>query len=167
MVRLEVLGKYPLANTRRISIPVWCDWKFTLNPLLVLQQWISIPVWCDWKLKRPLCRLDVLNFNSSMVRLEVLKISVCVKSDLISIPVWCDWKTGSNWGIGSKLPDFNSSMVRLEASHFGVIRKDSTISIPVWCDWKSHSAPCGRGCCLISIPVWCDWKGAILICVRY
>ena len=40
------------AALNRISIPVWCDWKWLSNLGCWLLFDISIPVWCDWKYRQ-------------------------------------------------------------------------------------------------------------------
>src|SRR5690606_15598168 len=58
------------------------------------------------------------NFNSYMVRLEVLTIRAKRGIGQISIPIWCDWKNCFRTRV---------SLVK-------------SISIPIWCDWKEQHA---------------------------
>ena len=128
------------------------------RPSVVVVMEISIPVWCDWRFSPYGGLFGCINFNSSMVRLKVARSGVISLIDLfqfqygaiegqrswpvravsgrISIPVWCDWRnTKENFSL-----------------------KNLRISIPVWCDWRSLLLIVIANTSCISIPVWCDWR---------
>ena len=117
MVRLKVPYLTDYSNQYHISIPVWCDWKYTrsisydyskefqfqygaIESTMILQTYnphypISIPVWCDWKVHgRTVKSKEDRDFNSSMVRLKAAIIPTKVQVRAY----------------------FNSSMVRLKGA---------------------------------------------------
>ena len=114
MVRLEDPSfSIPLPPVR-VSIPIWCDWKFAGSGRYKGQGDVSIPIWCDWKAFGWL-----LFFCTRFVSIPIWcdwKITSMLRDcfDLhVSIPIWCDWKhTGRN--LFGKGQSFNSYMVRLE-----------------------------------------------------
>ncbi len=86
------------STSRRLSIPIWYDYKATLShqPIGWLQ--LSIPIWYDYKegsylIKKP--------------RIE------------LSIPIWYDYKLRCMAATVYTPPPFNSNMVRLQVSDPG------------------------------------------------
>ncbi len=91
-----------------ISIPVWCDLKFTVISVYFHNCRISIPVWCDLKVSRLKYQGYIIPyFNSSMVRFEGLDSNIDkTATEVISIPVWCDLKYANNKINTDALPEF-------------------------------------------------------------
>ncbi len=102
--------------------------------------------------------LKIENFNSIMVRLEVLSDDKISSFNFISIPLWCDWKLcafpnykeipkfqfhyGAIGSLFRPLSFFRQSPFQF---HYGAIgskkisyrgKNKRIISIPLWCDWK-------------------------------
>ncbi len=120
-----------------VSIPVWFDWKFSIEPWLPFSFNVSIPVWFDWKYVIPNRNFSWLrSFNSSMVRLEAWNTFTELIICFVSIPVWFDWKAHS----------------------FRHHEYSKAVSIPVWFDWKVSNVRVKLTALSVSIPVWFDWK---------
>ena len=49
MVRLEATFFHLHFHSKRVSIPIWCDWKFDICAKDYRFSVVSIPIWCDWK----------------------------------------------------------------------------------------------------------------------
>ena len=158
MVQLKGAWMTKYIRSYKISIPVWCSWKFipvhhyelcsNFNSSMV--QLKDIPL--IWSLL-----LTSLHFNSSMVQLKVIAIISTIPfykfqfqygaaescevvnpncTDVISIPVWCSWKIFCATAIDFPLPfQFQygaaESWIELMTTMRGFF-----VSIPVWCSWK-------------------------------
>ncbi len=158
MVRLEAWVLCAYAEDISISIPVWCDWKLRRTIQKIHRKTFQFQYGAIGSKFNCLFILLSFNFNSSMVRLEVLMLSTInfQKHNFNSSMVRLEVKKENK--LNPLLPYFNSSMVRLEESilcglwllrifqfQYGAIgsvnralwNKQKSISIPVWCDWKS------------------------------
>ena len=143
MVRLKGCStNAPSRRQFRISIPVWCDWKFHTSDYERFVTTISIPVWCDWKIY-PHC-YPWINLP-------------------ISIPVWCDWKA-FNFSILFAVADFNSSMVRLKDLLLSIFIVTRLFQFQYGAIERS-SCTNSRSSLYISIPVWCDWKDVAVLVI--
>ncbi len=99
MVRLEEPIISATNRGLRVSIPIWCDWKKSFDPVerrldlfqflygaigrrlakqLVLLIFVSIPIWCDWKYLHPfgLEPLELFQFLYGAIG------SICIRLDL-------------------------------------------------------------------------------------
>ena len=91
---IESFFQCRICNPRiRISIPVWCDWKDTveLRRQLNLKDFNSSMVRLKGR-KWYITAWFSGYFNSSMVRLKAIVRPCTCDPPFISIPVWCDWK---------------------------------------------------------------------------
>ncbi len=112
-------------KTRRwsISIPVWCDWRSGIETSLYVLSTFQFQYGAIEGEHERHKRVELVHFNSSMVRLKVAKSVFVKQSTLISIPVWCDWRHLIELFYNSIPSNFNSSMVRLKAGVVaGVLR---------------------------------------------
>ena len=79
----------------QVSIPAWCDWEQYAIVQLNIQKQVSIPAWCDWERRTSFTASDIVpSFNSSLVRLGVIRSILDRSSSIVSIPAWCDWEAG-------------------------------------------------------------------------
>ena len=123
-----------------VSIPAWCDWELrmflTVDRETTMFQFqlgaigssrtqfttfstlsVSIPAWCDWEFQTlTFFLLYLYRFNSSLVRLGVLKSMYFTFKSFVSIPAWCDW-------------EFLNSRIKSSLN---------VVSIPAWCDWETQ-----------------------------
>ena len=52
LVRLEARSTTYAGYGSKVSIPIWCDWKFLAMLVNSNLPNVSIPIWCDWKVAR-------------------------------------------------------------------------------------------------------------------
>ena len=143
-----------------VSIPAWYDWKISPSADGSRFRSVSIPAWYDWKSCETPKSVIFSSFNSSMVRLEVLRnsqISNFFKFQFQHGTIGSSCETPKSVIFSSfnssmvrlevvvffKIPRpeacFNSSMVRLEVSRKKHNHPPSDVSIPAWYDWKKLS----------------------------
>jgi len=126
-----------ISYSSEVSIPLWDDWKKSLDDYNRWSEVVSIPLWDDWKWDGS----KVTSFSSP-----------------VSIPLWDDWKRQSRPTRRAAKPCFNSTMGWLEACALPDVSNEpfcfnSTMG------WLEVNSP-KRCCCplLVSIPLWDDWK---------
>ena len=136
MVRLEVnIAQYRF-HRRRVSIPIWCDWKRVAIVSVTPETKFQFLYGAIGSDRRRCTWIWISCFNSYMVRLEEGTLYFPSAAFTVSIPIWCDWKGPC-------------SCRRIALSR---------VSIPIWCDWKVAIPACVVAMPAVSIPIWCDWK---------
>ena len=115
MVQLKLRTIRSCATSRRVLIPVWCNWNVLFVSSVCRAISVLIPVWCNWNPPAFGRRRGYLpRFNSCMVQLKSISTTCTSTVQYVLIPVWCNWNVGDSlW---------------YAASPF--------VLIPVWCNWN-------------------------------